>query len=349
MKESKRKFKELITSSFYGVAIGDALGVPVEFSSRSKLDNKPIVHMEGDRAYKQEKGTFSDDTSLTLATAIGLCNKSNKQDYLYNIAYEFANWLFNGKYAVKKNVFDVGNTTRQAITEFVLYNNSVVSSSEPSYYSNGNGSLMRMLPIAFYMYSKDEFESFDRRKNFVSEISSLTHKHIISKICCVIYCEVALDIIIQQINNTFSISNLTDTIKIAIERVYHSYCLSMDTEEYMSELNDIFHYHFLNFTRDEIKSTGYVIDTLVSVLWCITHTTSYSEAILTAVNLGGDTDTIGSITGGLAGLMYDFNDIPKDWFEDLRGKKIINKVVSKFTKKIKSSKKNIKITTKESN
>lgn len=79
MKESKQKFKELVTSSFYGVAIGDALGVPVEFSSRSKLDNKPIVHMEGDRAYKQEKGTFSDDTSLTLATAIGLCNKSKSK------------------------------------------------------------------------------------------------------------------------------------------------------------------------------------------------------------------------------------------------------------------------------
>lgn len=73
--ENKKRIKNLIKSSFYGSAIGDALGVPVEFSSRSKLDNKPIVHMEGDRAYKQEKGTFSDDTSLTLATAIGLCNK----------------------------------------------------------------------------------------------------------------------------------------------------------------------------------------------------------------------------------------------------------------------------------
>lgn len=72
---------------------------------------------------------------------------------------------------------------------------------------------------------------------------------------------------------------------------------------------------------------------MVSVLWCITHTTSYSEAILTAVNLGGDTDTIGSITGGLAGLMYDFNDIPKDWFEDLEVKKSSIKLLANLQRK----------------
>ena len=338
--ENKKEIKNLITCSFYGSAIGDALGVPVEFCSREELDTNPITAMMGNGTYNQEKGTFSDDTSLSLATAIGLCSKSkNNTDVLYNIADEFKEWFYNGKYAINNKVFDVGNSTAKAIGRYAITNLLFDNTNESSYYSNGNGSLMRILPVAFYMYGKEEFNTLDKRKKFVSDVSALTHSHIISKMCCVIYCEIVLEIITEKINNTFDIDNLLTSISKVMEQVYHSYTLSKDNNEYMREFTSIFHLLFLLFSRDKVKSNGYVINTLESVLWCIANTHSYKEAVLTAVNLGGDTDTIASLVGGLAGLIYGYNDIPNEWISCLQGKKMINGVIKKFSKSIIKSQK----------
>lgn len=336
--ENKKEIKNLITCSFYGSAIGDALGVPVEFCSREELDTNPITAMMGNGTYNQEKGTFSDDTSLSLATAIGLCSKNNT-DVLYNIADEFKEWFYNGKYAINNKVFDVGNSTAKAIGRYAITNLLFDNTNESSYYSNGNGSLMRILPVAFYMYGKEEFNTLDKRKKFVSDVSALTHSHIISKMCCVIYCEIVLEIITEKINNTFDIDNLLTSISKVMEQVYHSYTLSKDSNEYMREFTSIFHLLFLLFSRDKVKSNGYVINTLESVLWCIANTHSYKEAVLTAVNLGGDTDTIASLVGGLAGLIYRYNDIPNEWISCLQGKKMINGVIKKFSKSIIKSQK----------
>ena len=328
--KSKKLIKELINNSFYGIAIGDALGVPVEFCSRGALENYPVVNMIGNGTYNQPKGTFSDDTSLTFATAMGLCNRKNIR---HHIANEFVKWYKDGEYAINNKVFDVGNTTAKAIGNFIL-TNSVSRMCEPIYHQNGNGSLMRIMPVAFYLYNNSEYDTIEKRKIFISDISALTHKHIISKICCVIYVEIALEIIKQQINNNFSIDNLLDTIKIVIEKVYHTYTLNSIIEMYISELNNIFHYDIFDYSRDKVNSSGYVINTLESVLWCITHTHSFIDAMLTAVNLGGDTDTIGSLTGGLAGLIYSFDTIPNGWIDDLQGRDIIDTVVKRFSKYI---------------
>lgn len=361
-KIKKKELQKLVENSFLGLAMGDALGVPVEFKSREYLKANPVKTMIGHGSHDQEKGTFSDDTSMTLATAVGL---TKGKDIVSQIAEEFKEWFFKGKYAVNKNLFDVGITTQKAIVHYP-HNNNFTS----NYKNNGNGSLMRIIPLAFYMYNKKEYNTIEERKKLVYAVSSITHSHIISKICCVIYVEIALEIISRKLSKTFKFGDLLDVMQEKIAEVYNSYSLDTEAEMHISEFNNIFHYNIFTCTRDEVKSTGYVIDTLESVLWCIANTKSYSEAVMTAVNLGGDTDTIGSLVGGLAGIVYgDLNSnsyeinfegqdeiagkgealsksnlynslvnyreedwLDTYWIEDLKEKSMILKIAKKFSK-----------------
>ena len=279
-----------VKDGIIGFLIGDALGVPVEFSTREYLSQNPVVDMQGEGTYNQPKGTWSDDTAMTLATMASIINKKG-------IAYtdmmdEFCNWAFNAEYLQGDDVFDIGNTTHNALLNY-KYGKPALESGGSEIRDNGNGSLMRILPLA---YLPDiDYES-------IENVSALTHAHNISKISCVLYVEIAKSMIL---NDDLTID---EHINNAIEKIKEFY---NDYEELEAFKN--------RFASDfsEISGKGYVIYTFECVLYCLKTTDNYKDADLKAVNIGGDTDTNAAICGGLAGIYYGFDEIPVDWISQI--------------------------------
>jgi len=279
--------KNKLTNAVLGFVVGDALGVPVEFKTRIELDENPVTNMRGFGTYNQPPGTWSDDTSMTLATIENLVDW--KQPEPYQCMVNFSDWLFGGHFTPYGKAFDVGNTTRKAITNFV---DGVKPWGLNGEWDNGNGALMRMLPLAFLPLDITD------KLRVTREYATLTHSHELNLLACEFFVE-AVDTLIRGVDDwlgsAYSLITFKGDPKGAFARIPH-----------IGEL-----------TRDEIKSTGYVIDTLEAALWCFITTDNYRDAVLTAVNLGGDTDTIAAIVGGLAGLKYGKGEIPGEWLKQI--------------------------------
>lgn len=168
-----------------GIAVGDALGVPFEFSSREKMKAHPVADMVGYGTYNQPAGTWSDDSSLTFCLAQSLADGYDLKD----IALKFINWKNENLWTAHGEVFDIGITTATSIgrLERIINNNELNELKILKYsgdeYENGNGSLMRILPLVFYIHGKPIQEQFE----IVWEISALTHRHIRAAMSCMIF------------------------------------------------------------------------------------------------------------------------------------------------------------------
>ncbi len=280
------KVKDGIT----GFIVGDALGVPVEFYSRNELKQDPVIDMREYGTYNQPKGTWSDDSSMTIATMHSIVNKKGI-DY-ENIMTEFCNWAYEHEYTQYCETFDIGNTTSRGLRRF-KNGAKALESGGTSTHDNGNGSLMRILPLAFI--PNIDYET-------IENISGLTHGHERSKIACVLYVEIAK----SMLENDLTID---EHIYNACKKIIQYY---RDNEE-LKQFARI----FANDFSEGILSGGYVIDTIETVVYCLKTTDNYKDAVLKAVNLGGDTDTNAAICGGLAGIYYGFDEIPVDWIESI--------------------------------
>ena len=279
-----------VKDGIIGLLIGDALGVPVEFKSREYLRENPITGMIGGGTHHQKAGTWSDDTSLTLATMASIVNRKCI-DY-EDIMQEFCYWLKQDKYCQRAN-FDVGNTTADALFNY-LDGNSALECGGRGERSNGNGSLMRIIPLAYIP---------DIDYKTIENISALTHAHKRSRIACVLYIEIAKSMIE---NNDLSIE---DYVKNASEKIIEYYEGCEELKHFKRIFNDELD------DEDTISSGGYVLDSLESSIFCLKTTDSYRDAVLKAVNLGRDTDTTAAICGGLAGIYYGYDEIPKEWID----------------------------------
>lgn len=282
-----------IYDAVMGLIVGDALGVPVEFKIR---DTFHVDDMIGYGTYNQPPGTWSDDSSLTLATMESIIRKGKIDPA--DIMLNFSRWLNYAEFTPYGEVFDVGGTTEAAIRRF---QNGIepLKCGLNHYKHNGNGSLMRILPLALFPSSMND----------INEISSLTHAHEISKRACRRYVGTA-----EQLLKGRTVSE----------------CISY-SGIWVKEFDRIPKIYKLN--RDEIKSTGYVVDTLEAALWCVYHTRSYRDCVLTAVNLGGDTDTIAAVAGGLAGIIYGCggeSGIPDEWIAQIARKDWISDLCERF-------------------
>ena len=309
-KNKKNNFKNIL----FGVSIGDALGVPVEFKSRHELQNRPVTQMEGFGTYAVPAGTFSDDSSLTFCLAEMLTEEFN----LNKLAENFINWLNNGYWTATGEVFDVGIGTQDAIYLLEKGFNPLVAGGKDEH-SNGNGSLMRILPLIFYIKDK----KIEDRYEIIRQVSSLTHGHERSIIACFYYLEFARLLLIEK--DKFAIyqnlkSSVTDFLKTIAENEIPIFKRLLE--------DDI-------FTLDEklIQSSGYVIHTLEASIRCILTTENYKDAVLKAVNLGHDTDTTAAVTGGLAGIIYGFENIPTNWINQLARKDDISDLADRLMKK----------------
>ncbi|MGB4437301.1 MAG: ADP-ribosylglycohydrolase family protein, partial [Acetomicrobium sp.] len=143
--------KDKVIGGLLGLCIGDALGVPVEFQSREKLKRNPVKDMMGYGTHNQPPGTWSDDSSLAFCLAESLCNGFDLQD----IADKFVKWMYEGYWTPWGKAFDVGHTTQIAISR-LKKGVDPLESGPTDERSNGNGSLMRILPLIFYVEKMDE-------------------------------------------------------------------------------------------------------------------------------------------------------------------------------------------------
>ena len=294
---NRRNFSKNI---LIGSAVGDALGVPVEFKSRQYLQQNPVTDMTGYGTYNMPPGTFSDDSSMMFCLAESLCNGYNVND----IAEKFQMWMHEGYWTADGEVFDVGISTRKAINRLRVVKNPTEAGSTAES-DNGNGSLMRILPLA--IFTKDL--SIDERCEIVKEVSSITHAHNRSVLACIYYIEFALNVLDSE-NLEEAYLNTNFWLKLFLE----------ENEIYKNEFQyfeRILSGKLIDLKEDEIKSTGYVMDSLEASIWCLLHTDSYKDCVLKAVNLGHDTDTIACIAGGIAGIYYDVETIPTNWIEQL--------------------------------
>ena len=277
-----------------GLLIGDALGVPHEFKTRQELQLNPVTTMTGYGTWNQPIGTWSDDTSMTLATMNSIIKNKGKIN-LDNMMHEFVRWYANGEYTQDGECFDCGNTTSQAIMNYVdgadVYTCGLGKES-----NNGNGSLMRILPLAFL--PNIELET-------VEMVSSLTHSHIRSRIACSLYVEIAKEIM-KGGEDTFC-----DYVAIASDTIQDYY----RGENELRFFQRIFDVDYSGGVTGRI----HVVDTLETAIYSIRVGEGFEDTLLRAVNMGNDTDTVGAVTGGLAGLYYGFESIPSEWLECVRG------------------------------
>lgn len=303
-----------IKSAIYGFVIGDAMGVPVEFEDREKLMESPVTNMLGYGSYDVPKGVWSDDTSMTLATIDSII--VNKKELNYNdIADKFCEWINNAKYTATNEVFDIGATTKYSLMRYWNNNIAAMKCGGTGISENGNGSLMRMLPIALYcFYNKIEDNDII---NIVRNTSSITHAHEISIIGCYMY--------VKYIIFILSNNNKTESYKL-LQKIDYSIFNKDNINLYERIIKD----DISKYSLDTIKSTGFVVDTLESVLWVILNTENFNEAIIGSVNLGGDTDTIAAITGSIAGILYGYDSMNKKWIKDIKNKELLNKYIYEF-------------------
>ena len=304
-KKNNDKAPDIVKALFVGHAIGDALGVPVEFVSREELSKNPVREMRGFGSHNVPPGTWSDDTSMTLCLLESI-GRTKSIDY-FDIMNNFVRWLKNGEFTATGVVFDVGIATREAVERF-LRGTPPLSCGGTGEYDNGNGSLMRISPLAVYCYGK-KFAVAEILSQ-AHKLSALTHAHPRSLIACGFYTLIAMNLLLGQ--------PLPTAIKNGLSEAQTFY------EKEDAYAGEIAHYErlrdfdrFARLPANAIRSTGYVVDTLEASLWCLANTHNYRDAVLTAVNLGDDTDTIGAIVGGLAGLAYGMEDIPQNWQDNL--------------------------------
>jgi len=193
---------------------------------------------------------------------------------------------------------------------------------------NGNGSLMRILPLVFHLRKNygSEFTNKDEAMAIIDNVSSLTHAHKRSVVACGIYLSIASSLLDGK--------SMDKAVRQGFEKAIEYYKEKDGFKAELPHFKRISDPDFKDLPEKEIRSTGYVVDTLEAALWCLLNTSSYKECVLKTVNLGEDTDTVAAVAGGLAGIHYGYGAIPGEWLEALVKKDFIIKTCEKMRKKI---------------
>lgn len=285
-----------------GLLIGDALGVPYEFHEAASIPAPDAIEMTPppgfDRAHPGvPPGTWSDDGAQALALFDALLRDRTLN--LDTLATNLLNWFQRGAFTPDGNVFDIGLQTRQAF--YALGAGAHPSTAGPSgERDNGNGSLMRCLPVVLTAASRDDVIFLARKQSLV------THGHVRSQLCCALYCLTAMGILEGQPG--------ADAVRAAEDALLERHAGTENEAELKIALDGRF---------DRPQGSGYVVDSFWSAIHCVLSTHNYEDCVKRAVALGNDTDTTACIAGGLAGLLYGEDGIPQRWLAALRGRAIV--------------------------
>lgn len=295
-------------NALLGVAIGDALGVPFEFRTRLEMEKNPAAkEMIGYGTYNQPEGTWSDDSSLTFCLAESLVGGFDLAD----MASKFIAWKSESYWTARGNVFDIGITTSRAITRLQIilreekYEDLELLKYQGDEYDNGNGSLMRIIPLLFFIKGKPIAEQFE----IIWHVSALTHRHIRAAMCCLIYLRLA-----EHILNGKSKDHSYTEMRNEIMYFWTAMEFAEGEQKHFERLiqNDI-----REVAHADLKSGGYVMESIEASIWCFLQKENYVDIVFEAINLGHDTDTTAAIAGGLAGLFYGIENIPDYWIASI--------------------------------
>lgn len=324
-------YSDKIKSVLFGVAVGDAVGVPYEFSSREQMKRNPATDMVGYGTHQQPPGTWSDDSSLTFCLAEALASHGY---YLPFIAFNFHMWKENAWWTARNKVFDIGVTTSNAIarleeimeipdTNDIHYELEMLKNSEDEF-ENGNGSLMRIIPLLFYIHGMTARQQFD----ITWAVSALTHRHIRAAMSCFIYLKLAEKLLYGQ-NKDVAYTNMRKEISDFWKEIEFP-------EDEQRHFNNIIQNDINNLKEENLKSGGYVIEVLESSIWFFLKKDNYRDIILSIINIGHDTDTSAAIAGGLAGLHYGIDGIPEGWLSQIARKDDIENLAERLATKLAS-------------
>lgn len=290
------RLRDRILGGLWGSVVGDALGVPVEFSQRHERDADPVREMRGFGTYLQPPGTWSDDSSLMLCTLYSLLGARLDLD---DIGVRFVRYADEAYMTPHGAVFDIGGATLRAITRLRSGVNPIEAGGVQEH-DNGNGSLMRILPVALRFLDTSDEELVE----IAHKVSALTHRHPRTRLACGYFC-----LLVRQLLAGSPPLAAYQRTNVLASRLYAG-------AEWHAELP---HFKRLldgtlpTLRRDQISGSGYVVHTLESAIWCLLQHDSYSEVIFAAINLGDDTDTTACVAGGLAGVQNGLASVPVQW------------------------------------
>ena len=316
--------KKNISNLIYGVAVGDAMGFPVQFYKREQVKSFNVTEMIPHKGGKFPAGTWSDDTSLTLALADSL-GQTEEIDYS-DIMKKFYNWISKGDYTPAGKAFDIGRTCFKALLNYSSGVDPLMCGGQGEN-ENGNGSLMRIAPLVFYIQKKFGDSAFENKDTFevIHNVSRLTHSHPIALIGCDIYIAVLFALLHGMEKDA--------AMKFAIEKISRYVQSDPEFKKAFATYQRLTKEAYIQLQERKISSSGYVVDTLEAVLWCFLTTDCYRDCILKAVNLGKDTDSIAAVAGAMAGLYYGNSEekgIPEEWKCALQNKNLIEIIITKF-------------------
>ncbi len=272
--------KDRCLGSWLGLAIGDALGAPIQFQDRDAYE--PVTDYRPGGVYQIPAGYWTDDTSMALCLAETLLE--HRQYDPTDFGKRLVKWVEDGYNSSMPKCFDIGKTTLTAISNF--RRSGPDDCGEKGEYSKGNGSIMRLAPVPI-------FHRNNRMKAEVEAVQqgAFTHNNTATANACYLLCHTLLEAYLTGTKEaTFdALSNLS----------FHAEFAGIEKQKFKSN------------SREETKSDGYVVSTLDAALWAVWHTDTFEDAILLAVNLGHDADTVGAVTGQIAGAIYGYSSIPK--------------------------------------
>lgn len=279
--------KDRALGAFLGLAVGDALGTTLEFRPRDTYP--PLTDMVGGGPFGLDPGVWTDDTSMAVALAESLIAKPDFDPH--DLMARFVNWWRWGVYSPTGECFDIGITTRTALAHFESSGDAFAGSTDPR--SAGNGSLMRLAPIALWGLGRHS----EIMRRAARDQSRTTH----AAAACLDACE------------SFALT-LTEAIRSGdFERALAAGELAADEPV----IADVFAGSWREKARHEVASSSYVVHSLEAAFWCVAETECFADAVLLAANLGDDADTTAAITGQLAGALHGQGGIPSHWLERL--------------------------------
>lgn len=313
----KGELRTRVRGGLLGAALGDALGLPVEFASRAELDFSPLRAMRGGGAWGQEPGTYSDDTALSLCLAESIVKRGFEPE---DFAERGLAWLREGYWSAKGQALGVGGTTLRSLAGFEAKRRAGEKdclSGGGGERDNGNGALMRILPASIFCRSSRE----PLRLEIIGRYTAVTHAHPRALLASWLHCLVTKWILeapalglsgegeapeprastrAAYLSAMAEARDLLPSLPQALRAEAGAFARILDGG--LGELG-----------REQIRSSGYVVDCLEAALWCLLGTRDHASCALAAVNLGGDADTTAAVAGGLAGLAYGEAGLAPDW------------------------------------
>lgn len=297
-----------------GFVIGEVAGIPLVNRTREELLKKPVTKMVGEGTFDTQEGTWGDSTSLMIAT-IDSINAKNIVDF-NDIALKFAAFKNHHQYTADHEVFKLNSTIAKAIDKFEENHDNPILCGSTDDNDNDNGSLMRILPIAYYALDKKlkDFEVLE----LVKQVSSITHANEISMMGCYIYTRFVMFLLTGK--DKYSAYSMTKCVDYTMfnEETRKSYERLLNTDISKLKIN-------------EIKSSSYIVDTLEACIWVLLQSENFKEAIIGAINLGGDTSVIGALTGGIAGIIFGYDFIPDDWKDVILRREYLLDIFEEFS------------------